>query len=376
MKVKLLPLAIGAAIAMPGVAMADVDVYGKMNLTLEMADYEFEDSSSDYDRWELNSNASRLGVKGSEDINDNLSAFYKAEYEIFPDDGSDGRGISLDGEVFVDLDGDGNPDDTVEVDASTDRTFKQRDIYVGLKGGWGAVQLGNFDTPLKKSQGKIDQFNNMSSGDLKNVLTGENRESNLIQYSSPAIADAITLNVAIQPGEEACPDGANNNCDDGLADNYSLSAVYSTDMLYLSAAMDDGIDGEDVMRVTGIFYIDVFEIGAMYQTAEESEDSAGDPADEQDGYILSAGMKLGESNKLRFQYGSSELDENYEVAGDGFTDTLEITQIAIGVDHKLSKQTKLFANYITLEEEFKEDGVSGTSTDEVARLQLGLEHKF
>ena len=216
----------------------------------------------------------------------------------------------------------------------------------------------------------------MSSGDLKNVLTGENRESNLIQYSSPAIADAITLNVAIQPGEEACPDGANNNCDDGLADNYSLSAVYSTDMLYLSAAMDDGIDGEDVMRVTGIFYIDVFEIGAMYQTAEESEDSAGDPADEQDGYILSAGMKLGESNKLRFQYGSSELDENYEVAGDGFTDTLEITQIAIGVDHKLSKQTKLFANYITLEEEFKEDGVSGTSTDEVARLQLGLEHKF
>jgi len=50
MKVKLLPLAIGAAIAMPGVAMADVTVYGKMNLTLEMADYEFEDSSSDYDR--------------------------------------------------------------------------------------------------------------------------------------------------------------------------------------------------------------------------------------------------------------------------------------------------------------------------------------
>ena len=101
MKVKLLPLAIGAAIAMPGVAMADVTVYGKMNLTLEMADYEFEDSSSDYDRWELNSNASRLGVKGSEDINDNLSAFYKAEYEIFPDDGSDGGsdGVGGSGEV-------------------------------------------------------------------------------------------------------------------------------------------------------------------------------------------------------------------------------------------------------------------------------------
>ena len=159
MKVKLLPLAIGAAIAMPGVAMADVTVYGKMNVSVEMADYQFEDSTADFDRWELNSNASRLGFKGSEEISDSLSAFYKAEYEIFPDDGSDGRSISLDG-VAVDTSGDGNPDSTEDVDASTDRVFKQRDIYVGLKGGWGAVQLGNFDTPVKKSQGKIDQFNN------------------------------------------------------------------------------------------------------------------------------------------------------------------------------------------------------------------------
>lgn len=374
MKVKLLPLAIGAAIAMPGVAMADVTVYGKMNVSVEMADYQFEDSTADFDRWELNSNASRLGFKGSEEISDSLSAFYKAEYEIFPDDGSDGRSISLDG-VAVDTSGDGNPDSTEDVDASTDRVFKQRDIYVGLKGGWGAVQLGNFDTPVKKSQGKIDQFNNMPSGDLKNVLTGENRESNLIQYASPTIADAIVLKAAVQVGEDACPEGTTGQCDDGLADNFSLSAAYTTDMLYLAAGIDDGIDGEDVMRLTGIVNIDAFQVGLMYQTAEESEDSAGDPADEQDGYILSAAMKLGSMNKVRFQYGASELDEKYEVSGTSFTDTLEITQIGLGFDHKLSKQTKLFANYIMLEEEFKEDQ-GGTSTDEVTRLAFGLEHKF
>lgn len=374
MKVKLLPLAIGAAIAMPGVAMADVTVYGKMNVSVEMADYQFEDSTADFDRWELNSNASRLGFKGSEEISDSLSAFYKAEYEIFPDDGSDGRSISLDG-VAVDTSGDGNPDSTEDVDASTDRVFKQRDIYVGLKGGWGAVQLGNFDTPVKKSQGKIDQFNDMPSGDLKNVLTGENRESNLIQYASPTIADAIVLKAAVQVGEDACPEGTTGQCDDGLADNFSLSAAYTTDMLYLAAGIDDGIDGEDVMRLTGIVNIDAFQVGLMYQTAEESEDSAGDPADEQDGYILSAAMKLGSMNKVRFQYGASELDEKYEVSGTSFTDTLEITQIGLGFDHKLSKQTKLFANYIMLEEEFKEDQ-GGTSTDEVTRLAFGLEHKF
>lgn len=374
MKVKLLPLAIGAAIAMPGVAMADVTVYGKMNVTVEMADYQFEDSTADFDRWEMNSNASRLGFKGTEEISDNLSAFYKAEYEIFPDDGSDGRSISLDG-VSVDTTGDGTPDSIEYIDASTDRVFKQRDIYVGLKGGWGAVQLGNFDTPMKKSQGKIDQFNDMPSGDLKNVLTGENRESNLIQYASPAIADAIVLKAAVQVGEDACPEGTTGQCDDGLADNFSLSAAYTTDMLYIAAGIDDGIDGEDVMRLTGIVNIDAFQVGLMYQTAEESEDSVGDPADEQDGYILSAAMKLGSMNKVRFQYGASELDEKYEISGTSFTDTLEITQIGLGFDHKLSKQTKLFANYIMLEEEFKEDQ-GGTYTDEVTRLAFGLEHKF
>ena len=215
----------------------------------------------------------------------------------------------------------------------------------------------------------------MPSGDLKNVLTGENRESNLIQYASPTIADAIVLKAAVQVGEDACPEGTTGQCDDGLADNFSLSAAYTTDMLYLAAGIDDGIDGEDVMRLTGIVNIDAFQVGLMYQTAEESEDAAGYPADEQDGYILSAAMKLGSMNKVRFQYGASELDEKYEVSGTSFTDTLEITQIGLGFDHKLSKQTKLFANYIMLEEEFKEDQ-GGTSTDEVTRLAFGLEHKF
>jgi predicted porin len=374
MKVKLLPLAIGAAIAMPGVALADgPTVYGKMNVTFENADSDLSATITETgvgsdsvkvsaDTWEMNSNASRLGVKGSEEINDNLSAFYKAEYQI-------------------------------DVDAGDD-VFKQRDIFVGLKGGWGAVQLGHFDTPLKKSQGKIDLFNDMPAGDIKNIITGENRESNLIQYSSPKVADALTFNLAVQSGEEYCYDGADSTCQDGPAENFSASVVYDSDMIYAALAMDDGVDGVDATRLTVKAMLDVFEVGVLYQTAEESE---GAQPDEEDGYILSAAMKLGSANKIRFQYGSGEVDsisfadsfDGLDLEVDGKA-TLETTQIALGFDHKLSKQTKLFANYIMLESELTstgtvtvDDGTGPVSADgsldidiEDTRIQFGIEHKF
>ena len=167
MKRKLLPLAIGAAVAMPGLAFAEPTVYGKVNVSFENHDLDNGDDSAD--QWELNSNASRLGVKGSEKISDNLSAVYKLEYEVAVDDGSD--------------------------------VFKQRNIYGGFKGGFGQIIVGKFDSPLKVAQGKVDQFNDMSDGDLKNVVTGENRESNLIQYSTPNLGPVVAT-LAIQPGED------------------------------------------------------------------------------------------------------------------------------------------------------------------------------
>jgi len=372
MKVKLLPLAIGAAIAMPGVALADgPTVYGKMNVTLENSDLEYKlgSMSESADTWEINSNASRFGIKGSEEISDGLSAFYQAEYEIFVDDGTDGRDFAVEG-VLVDDDGDLLADDSVDIEESTSRTFKQRDIFVGLKGGWGSVQVGNFDTPLKKAQGKVDQFNDMAAGDLKNIVVGENREANLIQYSSPAIADAITLNVAVQAGEEYCPSGSASDCQDGPAENFSVSAVYNSDMIYAAVAMDDGIDGWDATRLSVVANLDAFEVGFLYQMAEESE---GANADEQDGYVLSAAMKLGSANKLRAQYGSSEYDV---YGGPGVTVTDEVTQFGLGFDHKLSKQTKLFANYIMLESEISATGSSVTLEEDNTRLQFGVEHKF
>tara|TARA_Y100001001_G_scaffold158962_1_gene179226 strand:+ start:3764 stop:3997 length:234 start_codon:yes stop_codon:yes gene_type:complete len=71
MKKQLLALAIGSMVVAPSVAMADKGptVYGKVNVS-----YENFDNGTD-DAWRLQSNASRIGVKGDLDLDvENLKA--------------------------------------------------------------------------------------------------------------------------------------------------------------------------------------------------------------------------------------------------------------------------------------------------------------
>lgn len=348
MKMKLLPLAIAAAVAAPGVALAEATVYGKMNVSVDMHDVDPAGDAGDYDRWELNSWDSRLGVKGEEKISDALTGFYQAEF-----------GINVDA-------GGGNDEDV----------FTQRNIFVGLKGNWGAVQLGKFDTPLKVAQGKIDQFGD-TPGDIKNVIrNGENRSSDLIQYTSPKFADAIVARIALQPGEDACTDtveATTESCNDGLADGMSASVAYDANGIYVAVAHDSAMASNnqgpdstslwDTTRLVAAVSIDQFEIGALYQTGEQSEP---DQPDELDGYVLSVGFRLGGPHKLKAQYGASELT-------DGATDeTTDITLAAFGYENALSKQTKLYVHYVMLESEEE----NADESDEATYFQLGVDHKF
>lgn len=55
---------IGAAmVAQSGIAMADATLYGKLNLTMQNHNFDYFDRPQK-DNWTLDSNASRLGVKG------------------------------------------------------------------------------------------------------------------------------------------------------------------------------------------------------------------------------------------------------------------------------------------------------------------------
>jgi predicted porin len=102
MNKKLLTLAVAAAMVAPGAAMAEAVLYGKLNVSLDYADvtnvvlptFSIVDGTlvqtslgADFKGWGMSGNgylpgvnrASRIGVKGSEDLGNGLKAIYQVE---------------------------------------------------------------------------------------------------------------------------------------------------------------------------------------------------------------------------------------------------------------------------------------------------------
>jgi predicted porin len=319
----LISAAVASTLGMASYGFADgpIDstIYGKVNISVVNAD------NGSTDQWKLNSNASRLGVKGKTEIADGLYAVYKAEFEIAVDDG----------------------------DTKNGQTFNQRNIMAGIRGNFGTVWAGKHDSPTKLAQNKIDLFNDLE-GDIKNTFEGENRVSNIVAYTSPNI-NGFATTVAMIPGEGADVDGDGND-DTGLTDGISYSVSYSKDNLYIAVAGDQDVDSQDLMRIVAQYKIDGLKLGVMYQ---QNEDNLG--TKDESGYFVSAAYKLDSKTTLKAQYGSIEDDAD----GD------KEDSLSLGADYKLAKGTKLFVFYTD-----NTDSSVGEADSDATAYGLGMEHKF
>ena len=274
---------------------ADVDIYGKANLSLQSSD-EGEGSFT-----EVKSNASRIGLKGTHDLGDGLTVIYKAEFQ-------------------VDLDG-----DSAKGDSITDRNQ-----YVGLAGSFGEVLLGKNDTMLKQSQGKVDLFSDLN-GDIKNLWKGENRMADTISYKSPKFND---FRVGVTYIAEDSVDA-----EDGV----SVAVFYGDKKLkkskvFASVAVDSEVKGYDITRATVQGKVGGVVLGAMLQTQEKIDGSA-----EMDGYMVSAKYKM---DKVTFkgQYQAANFDGGDDKSG-----------ITVGADYSLAKSTKVYTFYTSFDMDSGED---------------------
>lgn len=374
MKVKLLPLAVTAAIAMPGLALADgPTVYGKLNVSFDNVKYDFgydlsDGADSSSTNWQVNSNASRFGVKGDAAINSKLKATYLIEWG-------------------VDATGD-NDNDTAKY-----KTFTNRNRSVGLAGDFGALDVGQFDTPTKTAQGKVDQFNDMA-GDLAYVLIGDVRATNIIQYTSPMMS-GLQAKLAVMPGEQF-DDGTADTKDakDGPADAISASVSYAQGPIYVALALDQDLasstyvndaggigkldgdnvvnpytltgavsDNMDTVRLIGQYTAGAVAVGAIYQQSELHDSDPGEKFD-QDGFLLSAAYTMGQT-VLKAQYVQSTDD-----VGSAELDT---KSWSLGVDQKLSAQTLVGAYYTALTFEWD---YTGSETQEKDVLGAYISHSF
>ncbi|MGB2739233.1 MAG: porin [Cognaticolwellia sp.] len=274
---------------------ADVDLYGKANLSLQSSD-EGEGSFT-----EVKSNASRIGLKGTHDLGDGLTVIYKAEFQ-------------------VDLDGDSESGDSI-----TDRNQ-----YIGLAGSFGEVLLGKNDTMLKQSQGKVDLFSDLN-GDIKSLWKGENRMADTVSYKSPKFNDFQVGVTYIAEDSVDAEDGVS------VAVFYG-DAKLKKSKIFASLAVDSEVKGYDVTRATVQGKVAGIVLGAMVQTQEKIDGSA-----EMDGFMVSAKYKM---DKVTFK-------GQYQAAN--FKDGDDKSGITLGADYSLAKSTKLYTFYTSFDMDSGED---------------------
>ncbi len=303
------------------ITLADdlLTVYGQINVTLDTVD---KDSNGE-DEWQINSNASRFGIKGKGAAGDGLEAIYGLEWQVDVTDQS------------------GSKSDSVHI--------KSRNQFIGLRGNFGEVILGRHDTPFKKSLMKVALFEDLI-GDHKKVFNGKKRADNIIQYTSPKLHN-FTGKIAFVPGEDT--DG---NKGDGIADAVSTALQYDKNNLSIGFALDFDIDGVgvDSKRLIAKYKWSGFQFGAMGQTTDVD-------ADNFDGYLLSASYAAG-NNTFKIQYTHSEMWKH---------PTLKKTysdQTSLGWEFKLAKKYKGYAYYTAAE-------IGATAGDDSV-FGVGLLFKF
>jgi predicted porin len=338
MKRHLLTLAIAATL-LPLAAQAAPRVYGQLNLSVDYMDSDVMAPTSDV--WALNSNSSRIGVKGSEKLTEEYTAVYKMEWE-----------------VTGDMEG-GSPD------------LKARERYIGIKHyQWGTVRLGHIDSPFKNAEDDIDVFNDLAHLDMGKFIYGQNRLDNSINYVSPKFLDVFGANITIQPGEQgacnavapavAVPADCNEN---HLADGYSAAFSYEDDSLYLSYAMDKEITNMDAMRFNARYKMGDMMLSGMYQMAEPTKGANL----QEDSFVVSGSYKM---DMMTFR--GEVLMSNKEMGVVG-SDT-DTTLVGVGVDYNMTETTKVFGNLAMKKMEMN---VLGKSTDmDTTYLGVGAEVRF
>ncbi|MFZ5562257.1 MAG: porin [Pseudomonadota bacterium] len=336
----LIALGVAATVALPVVAEAAPKIYGKLNLSVEQYEKEYDNPATKPDELvRLQTNDSRFGVKGEDELTATLSAVYQIEWEVLADT------------------------------AGTTTDMKQRNRFIGIKSqDFGTVKLGAYDTYLKLAQGKADLFNDLY-GDMKYVIAGENRANDVVAYESPKFLGGLQVNAMAQT-QDGNAAGTTKNSKNGN----SASIVYdNSDIgLWAALAMDNNLNYSstplnstareiDAMRLVLAYTIAGLTVSGVYNTVEDAVGTAGN---EETGMTVGVAYKLGDQT-IKAQYGTAEADL-------ATASTQEKTQLSVGVDHNFNSKTRAYVFYTAKEE----DKLAALADTEETSLGLGIEHNF
>lgn len=344
MKKTLLTAAVAATVTLPMIADAKVTIYGRGQVEITSADGDTRNPLY------LNDNGiGRVGFKATEKLGNGLTGIAHWEFAGDTDDNSrTGAGGALTGRVS----------------------------YVGLKGSFGFVGLGSFNSPYKTYGGvKWDAFNATqlearNGGGLSRGRLGiSSFVDDVVYYETPNMSGfqaAIAYNL--------------ENSDGGGADNgyYSVAAKYKNGPMELVAGYGDNGDAVAGSRwkVGGKFtFAKKHSILGQYEEAKSYTDGLGGSSALRNGLGGGGGVINGGDAEFIWlayigKFGNNILKVDF---GNQDHDTgAEVTSFGIALRHKMSKTFSVWGGY----KRYDVDFTGGTPDNEVDVLSVGMRKDF
>ncbi len=344
MKKSLIALAVAGVVSAPAfAATSNVDVYGKLHVSVSV----FDDQATAAEDTQISSNASRIGFKGAEDLGGGLSAIWQIE-----------SGVNMD---------------------ETGGTWASRNTFVGLKGGFGTVMIGNNDTPLKNIGRTIDLFGD-TMADSRNVTAGVNasqsdtRAKNSVTYNSPSF-NGFGISAQYANAQDQTAAGADATDDS----TWGLNGTYTNGPLFLGLGYSDGEGLESTTAARGVD--NEWRLAAGYSFGNfklvgQYDKSKGDRTIDADfdSWLVGAAYTMG-NVVLKANYMDGDLDGTSN----------DPKQWTIGADYNLSKRTTVYALYADGENITFGQGAGGSDQvgscgvacgGDVSVFSLGMVHSF
>jgi predicted porin len=285
-------------------AQGSTEIYGRINLSAERQKLNGQTDTGIYD------NSSRIGLRGTEDLGGGLKAGFVIEHGFSADTGSAAG------------------------------TFWGRESTVSLSGSLGTLRLGNM--PASEAYFATADYVSMhnhdtgSSSDALYGFVAVGALQNTIAYTSPTV-NGLRFDVQYGLKETTKTDHP-----------LSMSVNYDTGALHLGLGYED-YAGQKSTALRALVEMGAFTVGGYYERGSGNV-----------GYnnFRLAGM---------YAMGASEFHLNFGKRSSS-TDAVDGDQFTAGYNYNLSKRTKLYAFYTTLD--------IGHGAVDFNSYGLGLRHNF
>ena len=357
MKRKLLAAAIASACAMPAMAQMPegLQIYGRVNVTGERITV--DDSSNtavqpNQSNYELIDNSSRIGLRYKKELVPGTSAIFQIESRVNLTDGGD--------------------------------VLSSRDSYAGFQGdSYGTIRLGRTIGPVYYATYDYISMHNHDTGTSSDALLAgtvvgnAGFMNNTIWYTSPRFG-GFTIDFAFSLlGEQRLAESEDQPRHIGLVGSYDagplhLALSYANTKNDLDVDAGPGIQASDATAVTfgGAYDFKFMVLGALWEAAER--DVAGGGSVDSNYWRIAA----------MFPFGQHEFHVNFGwVDADGDAGAKQLT---LGYNYNITKQTKVYGFYTTVENENNGNFVMGGSTSTITAVTgasyssfaIGVRHNF